>query len=383
MIRRFGLFMLPLALHLAACQPQSGSEVKVTMVNHTPVKRQAIGNCWLYAHATWLESMLKHTNGQDINVSESYWTYWDFYEKLLAKEPIPVGELNTSGSWYRSSTIIKKYGWLEEGEFIAFEAADVMSTAQDCAEAYLIEQGKPGGTLSDFNQRTPELIRTELDRAFSCNGTIRFNMDGAWNRRRKAEDTILRDVKTGYESSLAVWLNRWQEISTPGYTTWGLYEGKKLGTPSELDGYKSMEQRIKKALNDHQPVVLTFFVSFNAPDRFGFFNLNSLAKAGTIGESGGHMVVLHDYSVRGIPGPEGLTSLGEGDLSPEQKEAALKGNLDYLVAKNSWGYNRLDRPWLRDGYSRITWDYLMNRYYDEVTGRFQPFLRSVVLPPGY
>jgi hypothetical protein len=255
---RLGLSFLSLVLLLATCQPQSGYEAKVTRVNHTPVKRQAIGNCWLYAHATWFESLLKQTTGEDINASESYWTYWDFYEKLLAKEAIPEGELNTSGSWYRSSTIIRKYGWLEEGEFIAFEAADVMSMAQDCGEAYLIEQGKPGGTLADLNQRTPEIIRTELDKAFSCNGTIRFNMAGAFDRRRKAEDTLLSDVKSGQQSSLVVWLNLCREISSPADSAWGLYEGKKLGSPSELDGYKSMEQRIKKAWNDHQPLVLTF-----------------------------------------------------------------------------------------------------------------------------
>jgi hypothetical protein len=383
MKRTMKLCLLSSALFAFGCQPDPDSELKVTSVKQTPVKRQAIGNCWLYAHATWLESLLKHSTGQDVNVSETYWTYWDFYEKLLAGEPIPEKELNAGGSWYRSKTIIQKYGWVEEERFIASERDAVMSGAQDCAESYLLLQGKPGGTLYDISRRTPELVRSELNKAFSCYGTINVNMDQAWNGRHLAETTLIRDVKTGDQNTLAVWLNRWQEISSPGYTTWGPYEGKKLGSEAEFKGFKAMEQRIKKALNDRQPVVITFFVSFNAPNPDGYFNLNTLAKAGNLGDNGGHMLVLHDYTVKDIPGEEGFTSLGEGDLEPQLKEIALKGNLDYLVAKNSWGYDRTDRPWLKNGYSRITWDYLTSRYFEEETGRFQPFLRSVVLPPGY
>ncbi|HYX31969.1 MAG TPA: hypothetical protein VE954_02560 [Oligoflexus sp.] len=377
------LALLSSALLSLACQPTPDSDVKVTSVAHTPVKRQAIGNCWLYAHATWLESLLKHTTGQEINVSETYWTYWDLYEKIINNEPIPEKELNAGGTWYRSKSIIQKYGWVEEGQFIATESEAVMSASQDCAEAYILQQGKAGGTLYGLNSRTPENVKAELNKAFSCYGLNNVNMDEAWNLRRKAEDTMLKDVKSGQEATLAVWLNRWQEISSPGYNAWGPYEGKKLGSVAELDSYKKIEQRIKKALNDHQPVVVAFFVSFNAPDPNGYFNLNTLAKSGSLGDNGGHMVVLHDYTVKDIPEEEGFTTLGEGDMAPELKEAALKGNLDYLVAKNSWGFDRTDRPWLKNGYSRITWDYLVNRYFDEDTNRFQPFFRSVVLPPGY
>ncbi len=383
MNRTLKLSVLSSSLFGLACQPDSESHVKVTSVTHTAVKRQAIGNCWLYAQATWLESLLKYTTGQDINVSETYWTYWDFYEKLLVGEPIPEKELNAGGTWQRSKSIIQKYGWVEEGQFIASESEANMSPAQDCAEAYLLLQGKPGGTLFDVKKRKPELVRSELDKAFSCYGTVSFSMDEAWNNRRKAEETLLKDVKTGDEKTLAVWLNRWQEISSPSSNTWGPYEGKKLGSEAEFNGYKILEKKIKLALNDHQPVVISFFVSFNAPNPDGYFNLNTLAKVGSLGDNGGHMLVLHDYTVKDISSETGFTSLGEGDLDPQLKEAALSGNLDYLVAKNSWGSDRADRPWLKDGYSRITWDYLRSRYFEEETGRFQPFLRSVVLPPGY
>jgi hypothetical protein len=44
-------------------------------------------------------------------------------------------------------------------------------------------------------------------------------------------------------------------------------------------------------------------------------------------------------------------------VSNELKEAALQGDLKYLVAKNSWGTDRPDRG-LSDGYTRFTADYL-------------------------
>ena len=133
-------------------------------------------------------------------------------------------------------------------------------------------------------------------------------------------------------------------------------------------------------MNDHQPVVLSFQVSFNAPNDKGVFNLDTLAEAREMGHQGGHMVVLHDYTVTDAPG---VAVLGEGDLPENQKTAALSGKLETLVAKNSWGAYRSDRPWLGNGYSRFTWDYMSARYWDEKTESFEPFLQDVILPEGY
>ena len=40
-------------------------------VIHTPTERQSIGNCWIYAQATWVESMHKRATGEDIDISQS------------------------------------------------------------------------------------------------------------------------------------------------------------------------------------------------------------------------------------------------------------------------------------------------------------------------
>ena len=48
----------------------------ITDVNHSRVKRQSIGNCWIYAAASWAESLAKSASpsGSELNMSESYWT---------------------------------------------------------------------------------------------------------------------------------------------------------------------------------------------------------------------------------------------------------------------------------------------------------------------
>ncbi|RZA27290.1 MAG: hypothetical protein EOP10_00650 [Proteobacteria bacterium] len=374
-------YSLLTSLCLAAMSCHSSEEesaVKVTSVAHSPVKRQSIGNCWLYAQSTWLESMLKTTTGANVNVSETYWTYWDMYHKLLRNQPIPEEELNTGGTWGLSKSIILEYGWVKEDDFIPEEKNKMMSESQACAEDYILAQGREGGTLF-AQERTPELLRAELDKAFSCNGKYKFDMNAAFANRQKAEDTQLIDVKTKQERSLKDWLSRWTEASVATTNSWGPYEGKKIPTESEVGAYKQIEQRIKKALNDHQPVVLSWFVSFNAANKTGLFNISSLADKGELGSSGGHMIVLYDYTVKNVPNKG---SLGEGDLSEADKALALQGDLDYLVVKNSWGADRPDRPWLRDGYSRLSWDYLSARYENE-SGTYSPFIRGVVFPPGY
>jgi len=364
-----------------ACQQplDRKSDIKVTSVQHTPVKQQSIGNCWLYAHATWMESKLKHTTGDVYDVSETYWTYWDFYHKLLNNEN-EIDELSTGGTWRLSTAIIKKYGWVEEHEFIGEEKGEAFSKSQLCAEQYINKALAEGGSLHEPANRTADLLRAELDQAFSCDGKYQFDMNAAYENRRLAEDTALLDVKTNVEKSLTEWLNDWIYVGNQAHRDWSYYEGKKLPDLAAMDYYRQLEQRIKLALNDRQPVVLTFYVTFNAPDKEGLFNLNTLANKGDLGTGGGHMVVFHDYTVENVPG---MGRLGEGDMSDELKALALEGELDYLVAKNSWGANRQDRPWLRDGYSRFSWDYLTKSYYVEDQDIFRPFLQGVIFPPSY
>lgn len=364
---------------VACSQPDaSSSQPLVTDVDHTVVKRQSIGNCWLYAQGTWLESLLKAHTGEAINVSESYWTWWHWYNQILNSN---VTEVSTGGYWGTSANIILANGWVKEGEFIATEENAEMSGRQASALAYMNAQLQEGGALASRESRTPARVRQELDIAY---GT---DMAAAQGLARAASATIVGRDALG-DITLAQALGgdvsrRWTTISFPR-----VYGESSTPSVFQVQQRKQVMRRVMRALNDYKPVVMTLMIDFNAMDRAdeGSFKKAILDAAGGPGTQGGHMVVLEDYAVTNVPG---YGDLGEGDMSPEIKTAALDGDLTYLVSKNSWGANRPDRG-LTDGYTRFYKDYLEGQLAwkwnadasdEEVT--YYTTLSNFVLPPGY
>lgn len=102
----------------------------VVNVPHTPVERQAIGNCWIYAEATWAESMHLAATGETFDVSQSYWTYWHWYEQILTSE---WGEIDTGGNFGTASRLVRKYGVVAERDFVASDDATETATRQKTA----------------------------------------------------------------------------------------------------------------------------------------------------------------------------------------------------------------------------------------------------------
>src|SRR4051812_13145998 len=61
----------------AQVDEESGASTDpIVDIDSSHVKRQSIGNCWIYATASWAESLVKQAEGTEPNMSESYWTYW-------------------------------------------------------------------------------------------------------------------------------------------------------------------------------------------------------------------------------------------------------------------------------------------------------------------
>jgi C1A family cysteine protease len=75
--------------------PVDGASDSITDVNHTKVKRQSIGNCWTYATATWVESMALSATHEELDTSESYTTFWHWYNQIGSR----TTEIQTGGSW--------------------------------------------------------------------------------------------------------------------------------------------------------------------------------------------------------------------------------------------------------------------------------------------
>ena len=348
--------------------PSYRSSVKVTDVAHTAVKRQSIGNCWLYGEATWLESLLKTYRHEDLNISESYWTWWHWYDQLTQAD-FRDTKIQTGGSWFEAARLIQQHGWVLSGEFIPADATSEMSLKQRDALNRVNQELTAGGRIATPAKRTPAAVRRVLDEAFGS------DMATTERLARPASTTLIGRDSNGtisLEDALFDSAGRgWQFVDFP----------------EDDEGRREMLIRVFRALNDYQPVMMDILVDFNALDMNdnGAFKKGILDAAGKPGTQGGHVVVLKDYEVDHVPG---YGFLGRGDFSAAKKTAALQGNLVSLVAKNSWGAHRHDRGMI-DGYTAFYEDYLYGpiAWKGEEDSRGPGImiapLQAFVLPPNY
>jgi hypothetical protein len=131
---------LATAVGIAGCA-QDGSipeqtiettEQAITDVAHSTVERQSIGNCWLYAQASWVESMaLSATPDDELDASQSYWTYWHWFDQVTGF--FPPEEISTGGFQFTANQIVRDRGLMVEGDFVPEDTAGEMSLRQDDA----------------------------------------------------------------------------------------------------------------------------------------------------------------------------------------------------------------------------------------------------------
>ena len=368
-----------------ACGPQAAqkSTLDVTDVPHTVVKRQSIGNCWLYATATWAEALHLKSTTQEVDMSESYWTYWHWFDQIKSAGT----SIETGGSWEEASRIIAKRGWMTEEEFIPSEKGVEMSLAQSRAESIINTALAKGGKLHTQKSRSKKNMMAVLDEAFGV------NMKDLQAKAHKASEFIVGKNADGTDVTLDKIINNsgdaseWQSVYYPQA------RGDRPLSEETEARRKAILKRVMKALNDRQPVIMSVMVEFNGlkTDPYATFDYDYLQAAGSMGGQGGHLVVLEDYTVNNVPG---IGFLGEGDMSDELKAAALDGDIVTIKSKNSWGANRPSRG-LADGHTAFTIDYL-NRaiswmYSDESKGQVASptnsykasALSEFVLPVGY
>ena len=99
----------------------------VTDVKHTPVEEQSIGNCWLYAQASWVESMQLQATGTTMDVSQSYWSYWHWFHQIQRDG---VSTIETGGWMSEANGIILDRGLVAESAFVAEDTQGEMSATQ-------------------------------------------------------------------------------------------------------------------------------------------------------------------------------------------------------------------------------------------------------------
>ena len=127
----------------------------VTDVKNSAVKNQAIGNCWVYASVGWAESLRLTHAGEELNLSESWISYWHWYEQIAGGPPSEVavaaldkGQIGAGGWFGVAAEIIRRYGVISEGAFIAEEAESARSSRQSSALS-AINTSLKTGVLSD------------------------------------------------------------------------------------------------------------------------------------------------------------------------------------------------------------------------------------------
>jgi hypothetical protein len=406
-----------LAAGAVGCATDTGqSSDAVTDVPHTPVERQAIGNCWLYAQASWVESMNLARTGVAFDVSQSYWTYWHWFDQLTSGWSSDK-EISTGGNQYESNEIIVKRGIMAEIDFVPEDATSEMSSRQSTALSRINTELSTGRLKSSESRNdfvlvrqvmddawglTPE-VRTQLDQVFGADGQNSFDngavatgtkvIDPETFQVRYAERDTDPDVATVKDTNILVAIDEWSVANYPTY-------GGSLETQR-----RSFQIRVQRALHDRQPVVITWDVDFNAmegtdPALRGSFNLTTLERAGGPGRQGGHMTVLEDYEVTTEQYGElkaGVTLDPSNPDDAAKLEAALLPSsvVKFFRIKNSWGAFRDDRSSAPGfpGYHDLYMDYMNGpikfcpsvegtKTAENCTGTTIP-LNDVMLPPGY
>lgn len=360
------------------------------------VKRQSIGNCWIYATAGWVESLNLAAGGSALNASESYWTYFHWFEQLVDGEV--SSEIETGGGFDVSKQLIARYGVIAEGDFVPGEASSEMSYRQKSALDAINASIKTGALKTAAARRDRALVRAELDKAWRLDAGVVALLDKLYGKDVKrhlgsktssgayAVSTTgtpvkrATAVKAKYSPgpgkapvvrTLAKAIVEWREVSF-----WGASYGS---------GRREFEKRMQRALHQNQPIILSWFVDFNALDAQGRF----LAPPSTPGHQGGHMTVVHDYQIDNVPG-FGTLQAGVNETRPEALAAALddKAVVSFFRVKNSWGVARDDRAFSKPGYHDLYMKYLygpVKRCAEGSTSNCFDYtpLNAVVFPPGY
>lgn len=405
-------------LAVGACSMDVGSSSdNITDVPHTDVEQQTISNCWLYAQASWIESMHLAATGESFDASQSYWSYWHWFNQIseyMGDAPIAPG-----GNTAEANGVVLTYGLMPEATFVPEDAAGEASTRQADALRRINDELARGRLSDPASRGDYELVRDVLDEAWGLSDEVRgyldqvFGADGYMSLMDEGVSTAGTPI-IAPQDFLVQYTER---VSNPAAPTvkltdlaTAMSEWRPAAYPRSAEGgdlasqQRDLQIRVQRALHDAQPVVIVWDVDFNAMESApgelqGSFNLTTLQNASGPGHQGGHTTVLEDYEA--VTAEFGLLKAGE-TLDPNDPvdraklDALLEPSTEirFFRIKNSWGALRDDRASAPGfpGYHDLYLDYLngpiawcpsvSHKTPESCTGTTVPFA-SVMLPPGY
>jgi hypothetical protein len=373
------LSMLTLAAGAQGCATEADIETSedgassddITRLENTQVKRQSIGNCWGYAVHSWVESINKRATGKDANFSESYMTYWHWFEQIANGGA--GSEIQTGGSYSVATDLIIRYGMISEGDFISAEAEAEMSGTQKAALDAMNVSLKTGALKEPAARRDRKLVRAELDKAFGLGADKRAVLDKVFGvgvtktldrsyRSRKTGTAILRasDIEAAVPNATTHKAEKVKLSDAIGTGTWmktGKYAFQEVDYPRNDAERRAVQIRVQRALHDGAPVVVSWAVDFNALSSISQFSKVELDRRGP-GRQGGHMTVITDYQVALKDGR--TLKAGESNYTDADLTSALSpdSKVEFFRVKNSWGSVRPDRWETGNGYHDLMMDYL-------------------------
>lgn len=375
-------------------------------VPQTDVERQSIGNTWIYAHASWVESMHKAATGESFDVSQSYWSYWHWFDQVAGGAATTI---STGGNWATANGIVKKYGLAHQSAFVVTDATMDMSARQASALAAVNESLKSGALSVPGARSNKALVRKELDRAWALGADVIAMLDrvfGADVSRTFSTPTLLADptgtdIQRAGDFAVAY-------TAAPGtplvqrHLDQAMREWRQVYYAGA--DHRSFQIRVQQALHDAQPVMLTWFVDFNALEdrdngRLGSFNMPTLSELGS-GLQGGHMTLVDGYQAKLADGRELQADQKLDPTKPEDKallDTALlpSTQVELFRVKSSWGSAHPERAFApgMPAYNDLRFDYLdgpvkkcveRNGTTDTTSCPTTTTpLQNVVLPPGY
>ncbi len=320
---------------------------RIVDVPQTPVERQSIGNCWVYAHASWAESMHKKASGEDFDISQSYWTYLHWFRQITTGTGITdKNEVQTAGGWWELREIARRYGLTREQDFVPQDVDYEISYRQKQALDSVNQALKEGGQLATAQDRSnPIKVRDVLDTAWDLPETVKTRLDAVFG------EGLERDFRTGAQpdaETLIVPIKAFAVAYAPAgqaliHTDLGtaFSEWTTIFYPSGDEARRSALIRLQRAAHANEPVILSWFVDFNALEYdktnpfYGSFNLATLKTKAQPGRQGGHMVVLEDYEAVVTPSTTTTTVNDLGTVNSALQQGATFHVGSYTLEEGS------------------------------------------------
>ncbi len=364
----FGAFATASACTTEEAAPAADN---ITSVAQSGIRRQSIGNCWIYAVLGWVESVNIRATGVDPNLSESYLTYWHWFDQI--QEGIPVGnQLETGGHFGDADRLISTYGMMKEGDFIFQERRAEESARQKTALAAIQAALATGALKTQDARYDRKLLRAELDKAFQLTSTATNRLDAVFgksvDRTLKTTTADLKAQKIIAPSALpaasakpdgSVQIVTLADLlPNNGRLPYTPVSFPYLSTP-DSPAERAFWRRVKKALHAQAPVVAVWDVDFNALTTTAHFSKAYLDTRGP-GKQGGHMTVASDYQAVLANGTRYAAGTPVTDPAIVASLMQDDTKVEFLRVKNSWGAYRPDR-WLDaslPGYHDLDIDYI-------------------------